>query len=63
MVDQVRVFGERANERMLVHELEAGLLGFVPFEQSADHAQPIGAVAMSDAAGAVDLIAGMAPAL
>ena len=31
---QVRVFGEWADERVLVHELEAGLLGFVPLEQS-----------------------------
>src|SRR6516165_7076213 len=59
MVDEVCVLRERANERMLVHEIEARLLGFVPLQQSADDTQAIGAVTVGDAASTIDLVAGV----
>src|SRR5262245_23933738 len=45
---------------MLVHEVEAGLLGLLTLEQGTDGAEPVDAVTVCRAAGLVDAFAGEA---
>ena len=58
-MDELGVVGERANQRMFVHERELSLRRSLPSDQRAQGLQPIRAVGVGRGAGLFELIAGM----
>src|SRR5262245_54323065 len=61
MVNELCVFGQWANERMGVQEVERLLPGQVPVDQLTDGAQAEGGVGMGDVTSAFDLRGAIAP--